>query len=130
MQSTEEKIRMDKFLWAIRLYKTRALAAEACEKGRVKVAAINVKAGRAVKPGEKIIIHRGAWYQHILVTKVVQKRMSASLVKEFCEEITPSEESEKLRLHQATMAAFAIQPGAGRPTKKDRRQMDEFMGDW
>lgn len=130
VEYASDKIRIDKFLWAVRLYKTRALAAEACERGRVKIADLNVKASRAVKAGETIILHRGPWHQHIYVLKVTQKRMGAPLVKEFCEDRTPAEEIEKNRLHQAAMASFALKPGAGRPTKKDRRQMDDFMGDW
>lgn len=130
MLSATEKIRIDKFLWAIRLFKTRALAAEACEKGRVKIGENAVKASRSVKIGEQIVLHRGPWHQTILVLKVTQKRMGAPLVKEFYEDHTSPEELEKNRLHQAAMASYALAPGAGRPTKKDRRQMDDFMGDW
>ena len=130
MEPGNDKIRIDKFLWAIRLYKTRALAAEACERGRVKIGELNVKASRSVKVGEMIVLHRGPWHQHIQVLKVTQKRMGAPLVKDFYEDRTPPQEIEKNRLHQAAMASYALTPGAGRPTKKDRRQMDDFMGDW
>jgi len=125
-----EKIRIDKFLWAVRLYKTRQLAAEACEKGRVKIAGVAVKASRTVKPGELIVLHRGPWHQHIMVVQVTQRRMGAPLVKDFTQDVTPEEELERQKLHQAAMAAWNIKSGAGRPTKKDRRDMDEFLGDW
>jgi ribosome-associated heat shock protein Hsp15 len=125
-----EKTRIDKFLWAVRLYKTRQLAAEACEKGRVKIAGATVKASRSVKPGEIIVLHRGPWHQHILVVNVTQRRMGAPLVKDFAQDVTPEEELERQKQHQAAMAAWNIKSGAGRPTKKDRRDMDEFLGDW
>lgn len=124
------KTRMDKFLWAVRIFKTRALAAEACEKGRIKIDAQAVKSSRHVKPGETIVIHRGPWMQHVRVKALCERRMSASAVLEFIEDITPETERERLKLHQAAMAAFNVGSGLGRPTKRDRRQMDEFMGDW
>jgi ribosome-associated heat shock protein Hsp15 len=130
MNQEIEKIRLDKWLWGVRLYKTRSIAAESCEKGRIKIKGISVKPGRAIKPDEIIDIHRGPWHQTIKILKLTQSRMSASLVKDFYIDITPAEEIEKLRLHQTAMASWGIKPGSGRPTKKDRREMDEFMGDW
>lgn len=125
-----DKIRIDKFLWAVRLYKTRQLAAEACDKGRVKIGETAVKPSRAIRRDEIVILHRGPWYQHIKVHAISEKRMAASYVKDFITDITPDEELERLRLHQAALAAWNIKGGTGRPTKKDRRQMDEFLGDW
>lgn len=130
MNGKTEKTRIDKFLWAVRLYKTRQLAAEACEKGRVKIGDLPVKPARGIRRDEVIILHRGPWYQHLKVIGISENRMSAAFVKDFIEDITPAEELERLRLHQAAMAAWNIKGGAGRPTKKDRRQMDEFLGDW
>lgn len=130
MNQPTEKIRIDKYLWAVRMYKTRQLAAEACDKGRVKILDQVVKPARSVKPGETIIIHRGPWHQHIKVLQPLQKRVSATLAKEFCEDITPAEELERQKLHQAALVAYNVKSGDGRPTKKDRRQMDEFLGDW
>lgn len=128
MQS--EKIRIDKYLWAVRMFKTRQLAAEACEKGRVKIGELAVKPARNIKPGETVVIHRGPWYQHIKVLALLERRVSAEIARSFCEDITPPEEHERLRLHQAALASWNIKGGAGRPTKKDRRDMDEFLGDW
>lgn len=130
MKETPEKIRMDKWLWAVRLYKTRQLAAEACEKGRIRIGGIEVKASRQVKTGEEIVIHRGPWYQHIRVIALNDRRISASLVRDYCEDITPASEIERLKMHQAALAAWNIKGGTGRPTKKDRRQIDEYLGDW
>ncbi len=130
MEQASVKIRVDKFMWAVRLFKTRPLASEACDKGKIKIADLPVKAGRAIRAGEVLVIHRGPWLQHIKVIALSEKRMAASLVKEFIEDITPPEELERLKLHQSAMAAWNIKGGTGRPTKKDRRQMDEFLGDW
>lgn len=130
MEQIAGKTRTDKYLWAIRLFKTRALAAEACEKGRVRVSDITVKASRNVKTGEVIVIHRGPWNQHIRVLALSERRMGAALVSGYYEDVTPAEEQERFRLHQATLAAFQLKRGSGRPTKRDRRQMDDFLGDW
>ncbi|MFN8152699.1 MAG: RNA-binding S4 domain-containing protein [Bacteroidia bacterium] len=127
---TAEKIRIDKYLWAVRMFKTRQLAAESCEKGRVKIADLSVKAARNVKPGEIIVIHRGPWYQHIKVLALIERRVSAQIARDFCEDVTPPEELDRLKLHQAALASWNVKSGAGRPTKKDRRDMDEFLGDW
>jgi ribosome-associated heat shock protein Hsp15 len=129
-EQSSARTRMDKFLWAVRMFKTRSLAAEACDKGRVRIDDVSIKSSRSVKPGEIIVIHRGAWYQHISVTALTERRMSASAVHDFILDVTPETERERLKLHQAAMAAFNVGSGAGRPTKRDRRQMDEFMGDW
>lgn len=130
MKEVPEKIRIDKWLWAVRLYKTRQLAAEACEKGRVKMGGLEVKASRQVRCSEEIVIHRGPWYQHVRVLALSERRMAAALAREFCEDITPASELDRLKLHQAAMASWNIKGGTGRPTKKDRRQIDEFLGDW
>lgn len=130
MEHIQSKTRTDKYLWAVRIFKTRALAAEACEKGRIRVLDVTVKASRNVKPGEVIVIHRGPWHQHIRVIALSERRMSAALVNGYYEDITPAEELERFRLHQATLAAFQLKQGSGRPTKRDRRQMDDFLGDW
>ena len=125
-----EKTRIDKYLWAVRMYKTRQLAAEACEKGRVKIGGLTVKAARSVKTEEVIVLHRGPWYQHIKVLALIERRVSPQIAREFCEDVTPPEEKERLQLHQAALASWNVKSGAGRPTKKDRRDMDEFLGDW
>jgi ribosome-associated heat shock protein Hsp15 len=129
MDSTE-KVRIDKWLWAVRLFKTRSLAAEACDKGRIRIGDLTVKPSRSVKIGEEIVLHRGPWYQHIKVLDITEKRMGAALVKDFLLDVTPSDELEKNRLHQLAQAAWNIKGGTGRPTKKDRREIDDFTSDW
>ena len=121
-----EKIRIDKWMWAVRLFKSRSMAADFCERGRVKISDQIVKASRNVKEGEVIFIHLGPIHKQIKVVKLLEKRMSAALVKDFFEDITPAEEVEKLRLHKLAAATYNLK-GGGRPTKKDRREMDDFF---
>ena len=130
MTNPSEKIRIDKWMWAVRLYKTRGIAADACDKERIKINALVCKASRIVKSGEVLVLHRGPWHQHIKILGLADKRMSAALVKDFYEDVTPNEEIERLKLHRAAIASWNIKDGAGRPTKKDRRDIDEFMGDF
>ena len=126
-----DKLRIDKWMWAVRLFKTRTLAAGFCERGRVRIMEQEVKASRMVKPGDLIIIHQGPFQKHVVVKALSDKRMSAPMVKDFMEDITPPEEVERLRLHRLAAATYAVK-GQGRPTKKDRRDLDEFfdLGDW
>jgi ribosome-associated heat shock protein Hsp15 len=123
----DQKVRTDKWLWAVRLYKTRSLAADACEKGKVRSGDQTLKAGKQVKEGEIIIIHRGAWTQTVRVVRLTEKRMGASLVSDFIEDLTPESELEKLKMYLAARADWNPRGGAGRPTKKDRRDMDDFF---
>jgi ribosome-associated heat shock protein Hsp15 len=125
-----EKVRVDKWMWAVRLYKTRGIAADACDKERVKINDQSVKASRNLKAGEILVLHRGPWHQSIKVLALAEKRMSAALAKDFYEDVTPEDQIERLRLHRAAIASWNIKDGAGRPTKKDRRDIDEFMGDF
>jgi ribosome-associated heat shock protein Hsp15 len=122
-----DKVRTDKWLWAVRLYKTRSLAAEACEKGKIRSGEQTLKAGKQIKEGETIIIHRGPWIQTVRVLQLTEKRMGASHVNDFMEDLTPESELEKLKMHLAARADWNPRSGAGRPTKKDRRDMDDFF---
>lgn len=117
---------MDKFLWAMRLYKTRNLAAEAIEKHQATINDSPAKASRMVKVGEEISVRKGIITNRYKVLSLTDKRLSAPLVKDFLEDITPREELEKLEM--AKYAGFAVRDrGAGRPTKKDRREIEDFL---
>jgi len=124
----QNKTRLDKWLWAVRLYKTRSIAAQACDKERVNVNGVNAKPSRNVKPGDHIIIHAGPYKRHVSVIQLSDKRMGAPAVVNYYKDITPTEETEKLLAYRAAMASSGIR-GAGRPTKKDRRDLNEFY-DW
>ena len=117
--------RLDKFLWSVRVFKTRTDATEACKGGKVKVGGVNAKPSKEVKPGEVIQIHKGSVFYTYKVLKLLHNRVGASLVPEYVENLTPEEELAKLH---APVETFFVKRdrGAGRPTKKDRREMEQL----
>lgn len=117
--------RIDKFLWAIRAYKTRSEATEACKGGKVKVAGVPAKPSRAVQAGDVIQLRKGSVTYTYKVLRPLENRVGAKLVPDFAENLTPEAELEKLR---APVESFFVtrDRGAGRPTKKDRREMDHL----
>lgn len=120
-----EEVRIDKYLWAIRVYKTRSDATEACKGGKVRVNGNDIKPSRAVKSGDVITARKGAICYTYKVLAIIDKRQGARLVPNYAENITPQEELDKLR-HPVETFFLKRDPGAGRPTKKDRRQMDSL----
>lgn len=119
-----EKVRIDKWLWAVRIFKTRSLAAEACGKGHVSIGDVHVKASRDVKVGETVKVRVPPIEREYLVKQVTDKRMSAQLAVDFVEETTPQ---EKLDILRGTHMQFeARDRGTGRPTKRDRRMIDKL----
>ncbi|MCR5017357.1 MAG: RNA-binding S4 domain-containing protein [Bacteroidales bacterium] len=117
--------RIDKYLWAIRVFKTRSDATEACKGGRVKVGNANAKPSRAVSAGDVIQVRKGAVMFTYKVIRPVDNRVGAKLVPDFAENLTPESEMQKLR---APVETFFISRdrGAGRPTKKDRREIEHM----
>ncbi len=116
--------RIDKYLWAIRAFKTRSDATDACKGGRVKVGGQNVKPSKEVKTGDVIQVRKGAILFTYKVLKPLEHRVGAKLVPEYAENLTPQSELDKLR---APVETFFVtrERGAGRPTKKDRREMEQ-----
>ena len=120
-----DEVRIDKFLWAIRAFKTRTEAAEACKGGKVKVAGVNAKPSRDVKEGEVIHVRKGAVTYTYQVLRPTENRVGAKLVPEFALDLTPDSEREKL--HAPVETFFVTRDrGAGRPTKKERREIEEL----
>jgi ribosome-associated heat shock protein Hsp15 len=118
-----DTIRIDKFLWAVRLYKTRTLAADACRQGRVRCENISVKPSREVKIGEPYTINIEHFTRTIKVKNLLNGRIAAKLVSDFIEDITPQADYETQKL--ISILAFEKRDrGIGRPTKKDRRDID------
>ncbi len=118
-------IRIDKFLWAVRLYKTRSQASEECRKGRIAVNGIAVKPSRNISPGEVVTVKKLPVIYTYEVLQPIENRVSASLVENYIRDITPEEEKNKLVVARNT--GFGIRPrGLGRPTKKDRRSLDRL----
>ena len=120
-----ETVRIDKWLWAVRVFKTRTIAAEACKKGRVYVDNNSVKPARMVKIGDVVQVKKPPVTYSFKVIDISQKRMGAKLVPNFMENVTPPEEYEILEMNK--LSGFVDrQRGTGRPTKKDRRDMVQF----
>ena len=118
------EVRIDKYLWAVRIFKTRNIASEECHKGRVIINDISVKQSKIVREGEIIYIKCPPILRSFKVLKVIDKRVSANLAKEAVEELTTAEEFAKLKFAKNT---FVVRDaGTGRPTKKDRRLIDDF----
>lgn len=121
-----DSIRIDKYLWAIRVYKTRSDATEACNGNKVKIAGVNAKPSKAVKAGEVIEVRKGPAVLTYRVLALSESRMGAQLVPQYAEDLTP--ESELVKFHAPRETVFVQRDrGAGRPTKKDRRILDGLM---
>ncbi len=121
-----QNVRIDKWLWAVRIYKTRTQASDACKKGRVIVGDLPVKPSREVSPGDMIQVKKTPVTRTYKVLAIAEKRMSAKLAEGFVEDITPPGELELLET-QKQMKWFGRKPGSGRPTKKERRSLDDFF---
>jgi ribosome-associated heat shock protein Hsp15 len=122
-------IRWDKYIWAVRLCKTRSQASEALSKGRITVNGKTTKPSRNPQVGDRIQVYRNNAVLSFQVLALLDKRVGAKLVAEFLKDITPLEELDKLaayRLAQQSYRHF----GTGKPTKKDRRNIQEFLDDW
>jgi ribosome-associated heat shock protein Hsp15 len=131
------EVRIDKWLWAVRLFKTRTLAAEACKKGKVVIQNVQVKPSRNVKVGEVVCIKRNPILFSFKVLALSENRMNAKLVVGFMENVTTSDQLELIELAKLA-GQTGRDRGTGRPTKKERRELDDFTepafsdedGDW
>ncbi|MCL4641996.1 MULTISPECIES: RNA-binding S4 domain-containing protein [Olivibacter] len=124
-----EKLRIDKYLWAIRIFKTRSLATEACKAGRVKLNGQNIKPSYVVKVGETYHIQKGIEKKVVKVLDLLDKRVDAKTAVTFYEDLTPVEETYgyKSMFHAPVLKRDR---GTGRPTKKDRREIDDLKDEW
>lgn len=122
----DNRMRIDKWLWAMRQYKSRSLATEACEKGRIIISEQIVKPSRLIKEGDIIEVKRTGLIRKLRVLKLSQNRLAAKLVPEYCEDLTPQADIDayKARLTRVTIYR---DPGTGRPTKQERRALDDFL---
>lgn len=124
-----KQIRIDKYLWAVRLYKTRSIATEECKKGRIIIKDIQVKPSRVISSNEVITVKKPPVVFTFRIIEPIENRVSAKLVNQYLEDMTPQEEKDKLDLKQP-VAAIYRQKGTGRPTKKDRRLLDRLSDDF
>lgn len=121
-----DEIRLDKYLWAVRVFKTRSDAADAIRNNRVLVNESYAKPSREVKIGDEISVRRQSVTYRYKVLDLVSSRQGAKLVPHYCLDITPQSELDKLNVPRETIFVFR-EKGSGRPTKKDRRQIDALM---
>lgn len=122
------EVRIDKYLWSIRVFKTRSEATDACKGGKIRVNGADIKPSKMVKVGDTIVARKGAVTYTYKVLDLIDKRQGPKLVPNYAENLTSPEELAKLR---APVETFFLKRdrGAGRPTKKDRRQMEALWDD-
>ena len=124
----DKKIRIDKWLWMVRLFKTRTMASEACQAGKVKIAGINCKPSREIKYEDEIQVRIGQLLKSVKVLDIPKSRLPAKQVIDFYEDLTSPEEYERVKMLR-TQAVEYRKHGLGRPTKRDRRQL-EYLKDF
>ena len=121
-----EEARIDKWLWAARIFKTRSIAADACKNGRVTIGGVNVKPSRTVKAGETVDVRKPPITYSFLILKTIEQRVGAKLLPEIYENVTAPDQYELLEMNR--ISGFVDRArGTGRPTKKDRRALDDFL---
>jgi ribosome-associated heat shock protein Hsp15 len=123
----KEKIRLDKYLWAIRLFKTRSQAADACDKGKVKFNGDNAKAARPVNVNDEFEVKTESKKWLIKVTDLLSTRVQYTEAIKHYSDITPPEELDRIKFEAAAFHTGKRMSKQGRPTKKDKRDLDEFM---
>ena len=122
-----EIARIDKWLWAARIFKTRSIAADACKNGRVTIGGVNVKPSHTVKAGETVSVRKPPVTYSFRILKPIEQRVGAKLIPEIYENVTTPDQYELLEMNR--ISGFVNRArGTGRPTKKDRRAMDAFVG--
>jgi ribosome-associated heat shock protein Hsp15 len=123
-----ENVRIDKFLWAVRIFKTRSLASEACRKGKIIINNIQVKPSRVVTAKETILVKKLPLIYSYIIIEPIENRVAAKMVNLYINDITP--EIEKAKLMNRELAGFGYrEKGTGRPTKRERRNIDRLKGD-
>lgn len=121
----DDKVRVDKWMWAVRIFKTRSMAADACKKGKVSIDGVTIKPSREVKLNEKIDIRVPPIIRSYRVKAISGKRMSAKLAVDFVEDITAQDQLDLLNATK-TFGFEQRQRGSGRPTKLERRLIDKL----
>jgi ribosome-associated heat shock protein Hsp15 len=125
-----EKVRIDKWLWSIRIYKSRTLAADAIKAGKVKIGEAEAKPSDVVAVGQKIYVKKDGFNLEFLVVKLIEKRVSAPLAAACYENLTPAEELNKYQEWFVGKSGVEWRErGTGRPTKRERREIDNFKGE-
>lgn len=129
MKEPKNEVRIDKWLWAVRLFKTRSIAIEACKKGRISIKGVTIKPSRSIKVGDVIEVRRPPVTYSFEVLNLSENRMGAKLVPEFMKDVTSASQLEILEMSKVSGFVDRAR-GTGRPTKKDRRELDQFTEDY
>lgn len=129
------KVRIDKWLWSIRIFKSRTIATDAVKAGRVRVAGVSVKPSFQIAEGEVVTVKKDGFNFQFRAIQLIEKRVGAAIAVTCYEDVTPQEERDKYLawFQNSTPTTEKRDRGAGRPTKKDRREMDDFKNieyDW
>jgi ribosome-associated heat shock protein Hsp15 len=122
-------LRCDKYIWAVRLAKTRSIATELISKGKIKINGVSTKPSKEIKVGDMISISKNAAVFSYKVIQLLDKRVGAKLVSEYLLDITSAEEIEKFRTYQIAQQSYR-ENGSGKPSKKERRDLGDFLSDW
>ena len=125
----KEKLRLDKYLWGIRLYKTRSQAADACDKGKVKYKGTTAKAAKTVAVEDEYEIRTEGKKWLIKVTSLINHRVQYAEAINYYSDITPAEEEERIKFQAAVFHTGKRMSKVGRPTKKNKRDLEDFMGE-
>ncbi len=125
----KDKTRIDKYLWAIRIFKTRSLASDACKAGRVKLESQSIKASYVVKQGDIIHIQKDQQKKIVKVIDILDKRVDAPTAQKYYEDLSPVNDTPRL-FSVFTVPVLKRDRGTGRPTKKDRREIDDMQSSW
>ena len=120
-----DKVRIDKWLWAVRIYKTRSIASTACSGGKVKIVGNSVKPSRMIQINEIVSVRKRYITFRYQVLGLLEKRVSAKMLNEFVLDITPEEEKIKMKIN-LSIPSRQREKGSGRPTKKERRNLDNI----
>jgi ribosome-associated heat shock protein Hsp15 len=124
-----DKVRVDKWLWAVRLFKSRTLAGEVCRQGHVKVEGKTLKPSTSIERGTVLQVRRNGYNMQYKVLDLIQKRVGAPIAQKCYEDLTPEEELRKFDdWYLGKAGAEVREKGAGRPTKRERREIEEFKG--
>jgi ribosome-associated heat shock protein Hsp15 len=123
---TVDHVRVDKWLWAVRLFKTRSQATAACDAGHAKINGQSVKPARPVRVGDTLTVLCAGVQRTVKVLEILEHRVGAPAVARYMEDLTPPEEFQRAR-EQRESSPLVFPRGWGRPTKKQRRQMDQFF---
>ena len=124
-----EKVRIDKWLWSIRIFKSRTLASDAIKSGKVRIGEANAKPADSVVVGQMVFVKKDGFNLELLVKKLIEKRVAATIAVECYENLTPTEEMNKYKeWYIGKQGAEVRERGTGRPTKRERRDIEGFKG--